>query len=176
MHQIGEAAAPSFTAPVAMLRACHQRILQQCDTLERLPSYIAEHGADEQVRQAAGKILRYFSQAGLAHHEDEEEQLFPWLLAQPTFPEDLRKMLRNLIQEHRQLDAAWAELAPDLRVLEAGGQIRWLHIAPFVTIHRRHIVVENEHIFPVAEALLDAETAQRIGMQMAERRRLGGES
>ena len=70
----------SFEVPLEMLAACHQRIVQQCDTLNRLLPHLAAHGADLQAQQAAQAVLRYFDQAAVDHHADEEQDLFPALL------------------------------------------------------------------------------------------------
>ena len=70
-------AAPTFDDPLEMLHACHGRILGQCDTLKKLTAYLPVHGCDQQARQAAQNILRFFDSAGHFHHQDEEENLFP---------------------------------------------------------------------------------------------------
>ena len=72
--------APSLEEPLEMLEACHERIEAQLRTLERLLDYLPRHGADEQARQAARNVLRYFELAGPNHHEDEERNLFPTLI------------------------------------------------------------------------------------------------
>ncbi|HEX5338277.1 MAG TPA: hemerythrin domain-containing protein, partial [Gallionella sp.] len=66
-------AAPSFDHPLGMLHACHGKILRQCDTLTKLAAHLSRNGCDEQARQAAQGILRYFDTAGQFHHQDEEE-------------------------------------------------------------------------------------------------------
>ncbi|WP_232821524.1 cupin domain-containing protein [Acidithiobacillus ferrivorans] len=64
-------AAPSFDDPVRLLRACHERILGHCETLERLAEHLARVGADSEARLAAARIRRYFHVAGPAHHADD---------------------------------------------------------------------------------------------------------
>ena len=71
-----------FDEPIEMLKACHERIERQLSTLERLLPHLAANGCDGEARQAAANILRYFNEAGPHHHADEEQDLFPFLLAQ----------------------------------------------------------------------------------------------
>ncbi|MHB1321221.1 MAG: hemerythrin domain-containing protein [Acidithiobacillus ferrivorans] len=169
MRLLGNAA-PSFDDPVGLLRACHERILGHCETLERLAEHLARVGADSEARLAATRIRRYFHVAGPAHHADEEKQLFPWLLAQPDFPPMLRAAVRNLTAQHRELEAAWRVLDADLAAVESEEQPEALHLEPFISMNRAHVVLENGEIFPVAEKLLEEGEARRLGAAMAKRR------
>jgi len=103
--------APSFDEPVEMLKACHERIAAQCATLGKLAAHLPLHGADAQARQAARNIMRYFDTAGPNHHADEEQDLFPMLI---EISERLRspvaERIASLLDEHRSLEAAWAQL------------------------------------------------------------------
>ena len=47
------AAAPGFDRPLAVLEACHGRIVRQCGTLGKLLAHLPEHGADAQAARAA---------------------------------------------------------------------------------------------------------------------------
>jgi len=49
--------APGFDDPLGLLRACHERILGHCDTLERLESHLRQHGADQDAQEARQSIL-----------------------------------------------------------------------------------------------------------------------
>ena len=161
--------APGFDDPMGLLLACHDRILGHCETLERLPGHLAAHGPDDEARQAAGRILRYFHTAAPLHHADEEENLFPLLAAHPDFPESLRAPLQNLGAQHRAMEAAWRELAGSLEAIVAG---RPAALSPelFITMHRAHIALENGEIFPVAACLLTPDTLAGIGAAMQARR------
>jgi len=70
-------AAASYDNPLALLHACHGKILAQCVTLQKLSSHLNSNGCDLQAQQAAQKILHYFDTSGQFHHQDEEENLFP---------------------------------------------------------------------------------------------------
>ena len=163
---------PSFDDPVGLLRACHDRILQNCETLESLADHLVHTGADARACLASAQIRRYFRISGPAHHADEEEQLFPWLLAQTGFPRHLRTVLQDLAAQHRELDQQWQLLDRELSQVENGITVE-LHPEPFVSWSRTHISQENGRIFPEAEKLLDTETRRVLGAKMEKRRQHG---
>jgi len=166
--------APAFDDPVGLLLACHQLILQHCAILERMPAHMEAKGVDAELQLAATRILRYFEISGPEHHADEELGLFPYLAAQPSCSAELRTSLGRLVEQHREMERAWQELAEDLRTLAASGKPVILRFEPFVRLNRAHIVMENEEIFPVARKLLDENAARSLGRAMAERRGLVG--
>lgn len=163
-------AAPGFDDPLEMLQACHGRITAQCDTLSRLVSHLQTEGNDEQAAQAARAILRYFDTAGQFHHQDEEQDLFPVLLA--SGDQAAADYVAQLLAEHKVMDAAWRALRPLLvaiaedRADTLDGDIA----AHFIDSYARHIAFENSRLLPLAAKLLDAAQLQRLGRCMAERR------
>jgi len=108
-------AAPGFDDPLEMLQACHGRITAQCDTLQRLVAHLQMQGNDEQAGQAARAILRYFDTAGQHHHQDEEQDLFPALLA--SGDPSAAAYIERLLGEHTQMNNAWRALRPLLRAI-----------------------------------------------------------
>ena len=108
--------APALDEPLEMLEACHQRIEQQLNTLERLRAYLPEHGADETARRAAQGVLRYFRLAGPNHHADEEQDLFPALLRRATGNDakTLVGLIDILLVEHAQMADALAVVLSQL--------------------------------------------------------------
>src|SRR5262249_62212944 len=79
MYGIAATLAPRFDEPLELLEACHARIETQLAMLERLVTHVAQHGCDLGAREAARFIMRYFDTAGVQHHRDENEDLFPLL-------------------------------------------------------------------------------------------------
>lgn len=159
--------APSFDHPLEMLRACHDKILQQCDTLQKLHAHLQRQGSDGQTQQAALSMLRYFDTAGQFHHQDEEENLFPALRAAADLP-----ILDRLLEAHEALWSAWIALRPALVEL-ASGRAATLDdslVTDFVSRYREHIALENSELLPRAKALLPPSQLAEIGQKMAERR------
>jgi hemerythrin-like domain-containing protein len=71
----------SFEQPFEMLHACHERIVRTLVLLQRLRVHMVAHSADEQARQAAADVMRYFDLAAPQHHRDEELHVFPPMIA-----------------------------------------------------------------------------------------------
>lgn len=167
---LGNAAAPSFDDPLEMLRACHGRIEAQCVTLGRLVVYLSSHRRDEQAVQAARAILRYFDTSGKYHHQDEERDLFPALLA--TKDLSAQTLIARLLHEHHGLEAAWGNLRPLLvAIAEAhSATLDDTVVRHFIEVYARHIDVENGTLLPLAARFLSKEQLQHIGQNMAARR------
>ena len=161
--------APGFDDPLGLLRACHERILGHCDTLERLVSHLRQHGADQDAQLAATRILRYFQVGAPLHHEDEERDLFPVLRAHSGFPAIQHRALENLVVQHHELDRLWIQLEAALQVI-SGGAPADLPVQPFVALTRAHIAVEEREIFPLAERYLDAAALAVLSRAMQARR------
>ncbi|MDD4930070.1 MAG: hemerythrin domain-containing protein [Gallionella sp.] len=160
-------AAPGFDHPLQLLRACHAKILRQCDILQKLEAHLADKGCDTQVQQAATGILRYFDTAGQLHHQDEEEDLFPALRSISDLP-----LLDRLLAEHEAMLAAWDALRPALVQLAAGHGTN-LDAAvtdAFITRYTGHIATENTALLPVAERILSSKQLMQIGRSMSRRR------
>ncbi len=161
--------APGFSEPIEMLRACHSRILRQCETLFRLAEHLGSAGVTDDARAAARQVHRYFSTAGRHHHEDEEQDLFPVLAA--TCPE-LVRTIDELKQDHREMERLWTQLEPLLAdpgsVIDAAAFAR--EAAHFRVIYHAHIERENRDILPAAQQALSAAQIRELGLSMARRR------
>jgi len=163
-------AAPSagFDEPFDMLSACHERIEAQLDILNRLLPHLASHGADEEARAAAKRVLRYFDEAGPKHHADEENDLFPLLESQGA----LANLLPVLRSEHRAMEAAYAALRPALEAVARGtrDEVPATLIADFCSLYRAHMAKENTELLPAAAGIVTDEDRRRLGRIMAARR------
>jgi hemerythrin-like domain-containing protein len=165
--------APGFNEPLALLRACHERIAERLDLLARLPDHVAAHGADPEAQAAARRILQYFDRAAPHHHQDEEEDLFPMLRdaqERPGADPRLSGWLEQLLQEHCELDAGWKALRPHLVALTEGQQGADLACPALIETYRRHMALENEHLFPLADRLLSVVEIVRLSAAMQVRR------
>lgn len=160
--------APDFSDPLGLLAACHQRMLNHCELLERMRERLPQQGVDADMREAAGRVHRYFSQAAAQHHADEEQDLFP-LLHHVT---DLADTLAALTEEHGELDRCWQALAPSLSALEQGRPPGdWEGpLERFVALYRDHVEREDRAVLPAARAHLNAGQLARMGRAMAQRR------
>lgn len=166
-------ASASFNNPLAMLHACHGKILAQCTTLRKLSSHLSSNCCDLQAQQAAQNILRYFDTSGQFHHQDEEENLFPTLrLCAGAEKPGVDALLERLLADHVVMAAAWSELRSVLLLL-AKGELEPLDdmlLDKFITSYTNHIELEERDLLPWAARLLSPQQTAEIGQQMAERR------
>ena len=114
--------APGFDQPIAVLKHCHDRIRKQLATMQKLPAHLARHGADEQARQAAQAVIKYFDKAAHLHHADEEENLVPMLqaVAQGEDAATLAALVPGILHDHDEMDAMWQSLHEELSAIADG--------------------------------------------------------
>lgn len=170
-----EEPAPGFDDPLGVLRACHRRIAERLDLLERLPEYVQTHGADRAAQSAAQRVLNYFERAAAHHHADEEENLFPMLRearGRPGWDDRVLAALEQLEAEHQRLAWHWAQVQPSLVALARGKRGPLPRIEALTQAYLAHMKVEDEVIFPLAARLLGPEELQRLGSAMQKRRGL----
>ena len=161
-----------FDEPFEMLAACHQRVARMLDLLARLAGHLPAKGCDDEARQAARDVMRYFDLAGPAHHEDEERHVFPALEALPD--PAMRALVARLREEHLALSAQWRGVRADLAAVEAGAwradEAAATRRAAFAALYRQHIAAEEGQAYPLAHPLLDAPAQAAMGQEMARRR------
>jgi len=166
--------APGFDQPIAVLKHCHDRIRKQLDTLARLPAHLAEHGADEQARQAAKAIIKYFDKAAPLHHADEEEDLVPMLGSVATGDDaaTLQALVPGIMQDHDAMDATWQTLHEQLSAIAAGtaSALDGAMVTQFAQRYADHMTLEEENIAPMAKRLFSPEQMQQLGAAMQARR------
>jgi len=166
-------AAPSFEHPLEMLHACHGKIQRQLDTLQKIAQHMSSHGCDQQVQQAAQGILRYFDTAGQFHHQDEEENLFPTLLAMDIpEKESVKVLIHRLLGQHVVMFAAWDDVRPVLVKLAEGVNTPLADelIEQLTNTYVRHIHIEETELLPLAARLLSPQQVVELGTIMAQRR------
>jgi hemerythrin-like domain-containing protein len=171
--QIRQAVA-DFDHPLQMLTACHDRIRAQCETLRKLAVHLPVHGCDAQAQQAASNVMRYFDSAGRHHREDEEEDLFPLMIAaaRGENAERLALLIDKLHREHRELEEAWLKLRETLELIAHGehAPLDELEVGRFCGMYQVHVVGEEANMLPLAEKILTPEEIAVLGRGMRQRR------
>lgn len=163
-----------FDHPFDMLDGCHDRIRQNCERIEKIAAHLASKGADEEARDAAHGVVRFFDTAGAHHHRDEEDDLFPAILA--CVPREGLPSARVLIDElradHERLDRAWNDMRRTLLLLSAVGNTSLTvdRAREFRALYERHIAREEAEMLPLARGVLEAVITNHLGARMAARR------
>ncbi len=162
--------AASFDEPVALLMACHDRVRHYANLVQKLAAHIQENGADQQARDAAVAIMRYFDVAAPLHHQDEDDDLFPLLF---QYGDDaLREKIAAITAEHAELGALWQQVrACQSAIAEGSGtSLPGALAETFARRYPAHAGIEDEQIYPLAEKLLSAAELAELGRRMSARR------
>jgi hemerythrin-like domain-containing protein len=164
-----------FEQPFEMLHACHERVQRMLGLLQRLRAHLTSVGCDEQARQAARDVMRYFDIAAPAHHEDEERHVFPPLLAAGVCVDAVQRLQR----EHAEMAAVWPRVRAVLQRVAEGSWHGYANddeavLEHFARLYDWHIAAENELVYPAAAQRLDAAAQAAMGQEMSRRRGIGG--
>lgn len=148
-------AAPNSFKGFEALDACHLQIQQHLLDLAALARRIEAEGVTPQAQRDAQVIEAFFSSTSRQHHQDEERNVFPPLLAGDD--EALHTAVRTLQQDHGWIEENWLELAPLLRAIAEGNN--WYQDAEFqhavevyVELLEGHIALEESLIYPESKA------------------------
>lgn len=165
----------SFDEPLGLLGDCHRRIERFLTILHKVVTDAPEDSLPKLYREGLASALQYFDEAAPKHTADEEESLFPRISNDERAAETIAK----LEKDHRE-----AELSHD--IVDKLGR-KWLEddridpesrsefrrrIEILQKIYAGHIKTEDEELFPLAATLLDEDSLQIIGKEMAARRGL----
>ena len=142
--------------PIQDFSRCHEGILARLAPLAELPALL--EGA-RRARTLAEGVLAFFEQVVLAHHADEERDLFPAVLRHAA-PGDERTEVAGLVArlegEHCAIERRWHDLEPALRAAARG-----LLSAPdpeavdrLLRDYRAHAEFEEATFLPLAAAIL----------------------
>ena len=160
-------------APLQDFSRCHVGFVTVLETALGLPEMIA---AAARSRSCAADVLKMFHNHLLAHHDDEERDLFPAVLrtAQPGEEADRAStMVEQLIREHREIAQLWKQLEPAVQAV-ANGYLPPLDAALLHELVKRfneHVRAEEEQFLPFAQRVLarHAEDLAMLGMALHRR-------
>jgi len=175
---IGKKIESDYSNPLGLLSDCHRRIETFLDVLMRVTNQARGAGLNEDQRHALEVALRYFREAAPKHTRDEEESLFPRMLASADArARSAIALLDELHADHELADAGHAEV-------EALGS-QWLsegalsirstdRLAELLdqlhSTYQKHIAVEDGEVFPLAGQILSDTELAAVGIEMATRR------
>jgi hemerythrin-like domain-containing protein len=157
--------------PLDVIAHDHILQLQLCDAIE----HIADGLPDEVDRRLCAQVSAALQYDLPLHHRDEEEGLFPLLLAHKKDAEGIEEIVNRLTDEHKSDTAFAGEVAELLDTLSREGRIGNPDMAGYMLRgffegHRRHISWEEALVMPLARRCLGAEDIRTLACQMAQNR------
>ena len=155
----------------------HAGILTQLDGLGELPALIAPA---QRARQIARDVLAFFDTAILEHHRQEEDTLFPAVLRNAASGPELewaRIMTERLTRDHRQIEAWWARLQPQLVRIAAGQDTPFDDgvLERLIDEYRAHARYEEAEFLPLSQTILGRDGAHMAALARALHERHAGQ-
>lgn len=144
------------SAPLDNFSQCHSGIVRHLNDLDSLVPLL------EPARQAhrlAAEAVRFFRSSIFEHHDEEERELFPAVLANANAGDERSKAqeaVDRLIREHRHLESVWSKLEPQLDAIAHGGagEVDVEAIRLLVVNYQAHAKFEEDVFLPLAKAVL----------------------
>ena len=161
----------AFQDPLEALQACHGRIEEQLEALERLAHRASPDAAESAAAQA---VLGFFETSGAQHHRDEDDDLLPLLRTRAAALGriEIAAAIDELEREHATLHAQWQRLREVLSTIAARHEanIDAGEVGRFAWLYRRHMDRESQLVLPFAREVMEAADRAGFGARMAKRR------
>ncbi len=165
--------ATAADTPLQDFSTCHVGFVTVLEAALDLPEMIATAARS---RSCAADMLKMFHNSLLAHHDDEERDLFPAVIraAQPgEEAERARAMVAQLVREHREIAQQWEELKPTVQAIARGylPRLDATRLQELVRRFNEHVRREEEEFLPFAQKVLAREAGDMAMLGMALHRR-----
>ncbi|WP_107219643.1 hemerythrin domain-containing protein [Thauera aromatica] len=142
--------------PISDFSKCHMGILKELEAFSELPALLS---AAERARRVAQRVVEMFGQAVIEHHAEEEEELFPAVLASALPGEELelvKQLVGRLVREHREAEAIWKRLAPAVKKAAKGQSVHidFAEVEHLMRKYAEHASFEEAEFLPLSERIL----------------------
>jgi iron-sulfur cluster repair protein YtfE (RIC family) len=156
----------TLSRPLDHLKACHRRIEERLDTLERIAAHI-DSDRDEAVA-ALHRVFAFLDSSGSLHTQDEEESVFPRLTSRLERAE--MSFVAGLEHDHTTAHQLYTELKQRAATSDFGPAFRGV-IERLVAHYRKHIAKEDEILDSMCREKLTPPELAAISQEMVARRR-----
>ncbi len=160
----------SQDAPIANFSQCHVGIIGHLDALGELPALMEPA---QRARKVAADMLAFFDAVILEHHGEEERELFPAVIqsaAKGREQDHVRTMVERLTTEHRQIEAWWSRIKPQLKQIAKGhdATLDAVAVQQLVQEYHAHARYEEDEFLPLSQAILgrNANHMAALGMSL----------
>ena len=142
--------------PLDNFSHCHDGILKHLQAMDDLPT-LAE--TVQRARQQAESVLQFFRKVVINHHEEEERVLFDAVLRSATEGAEasrVKDVTAQLTREHRQVEAQFAKLEPELKKMAKGQacQLDAGALHALVQQYQAHAEFEETEFLPLSHTIL----------------------
>ena len=142
--------------PLDEFRDCHAGIVTHLDTLGELPALLDPAA---RARRIAADTVAFFRRAVFEHHQEEERELFPAVLASAAAGSErdhVQALVDRLTAEHRMIESIWKAIEPELKAVAKGRDTRLdgRDVAYLVKTYREHARFEEVEFLPLSQTIL----------------------
>ena len=156
--------------PLDFLAEDHMRERETCALIDRIAASALMESADLE------QVLTFLEDHLPQHLADEEIDLFPLMLKRCEPEDEIDKVIDKLQSDHRHANADAPAIAAMIRGHGKGrsrpSRSDCQQMAEFAHHSRRHLILENAVILPIARARLTKEDLNAMKRHMLERRGL----
>lgn len=171
--QIGAKPDSGFDDPIGMLKDCHRRIEHFLGLLCIVVEGAQNRSLSEEEVAAVQVAINYFRTGGQRHTADEEESLFPRLVAAGGCDE-----LDALEHDHVEAGGLHSDVETLYRSWFLRGTLAEVETRRLLSstarlrdLYEAHIAIEDNTVFPTATGILDKGAIEAIGQEFRTRRR-----
>ncbi len=147
----------------------HLRLREICGRLDELVAAVPQPD-----RARAAEVLAHLKVALPRHVQDEEDDLFPLLRRRSEGDEDISDTLDRLIADHGEGRTAVARVCAALERSVTSDTAftpeEAAAVAAFAARERRHLIVENAIVLPLARVRLTSRDLTKLRRRMMRRR------
>lgn len=157
--------------PLNEFSGCHEGIINNFNKLQGLLNLIRETPEDPEIKVIARNLIKFFKEVVLEHHAEEEQELFSAVMefAEESDATDLaREYIQRLVAEHRELEAMWKQLVPDIKRLSKGklADIDYQLAEKLATQYLAHAEFEEQYFLPLAAKVLSKQDLSALGLSL----------
>lgn len=161
--------AGGLDTPIANFSQCHVGIIGHLDKLGELPALMAPA---QRARKLATEMLAFFDTVILEHHAEEERELFPAVLLSAVRGEErkhVQTMVERLTAEHRQIEAWWSRIKPQLKRVAKGqdADLDAVALQQMVNDYHAHAAFEEAEFLPLSQEVLGRNQNHMMALGMS---------
>ena len=164
--------------PLNQFSGAHADILGRFERLGELPGMLAA-GRAADAQALAADIEKFFREAVLGHHEDEEKELFREMKRAARAGDEaglVDSLIARLVSEHRALEGLWKRIEGDMHRLAKGkpAQLDTAAVSELSAGYLAHARFEETVVLPLAAKMLSLGDKAALDLSLHLRHKVGG--
>ncbi len=158
--------------PLEAFARSHAGILMRLEQLRTFARRLADSGGDRRAAsEDAEAMLSFFRGLVFAHHQEEEQALFPAVVRAAARGDDVptvAALVARLEREHRQIESDWESIEPALLRIAAGksAAVDQGIVSRLCDRYAAHAQFEEHRFLPLAAKILDEDDQTGLALTL----------